>query len=347
MIKFLLTIGFIVCLGACSRQDEQVYPTSLQGKKKFEIGELVLLLMPEASQGAIGWEHQSNSDIQWITTSGYAERERGKGETEYYRDGVARVNINGTVSTVLRERVTELGWRVSFLSMSPPKFGIESIEIAPGSRDAPCFGTNYEGCWFESPIKSLQSVSISANLLCSVERGQEGVKAYELIHYGKRPVVMYWHESGGSGGSSAWIVLNLKQTSSTELCRTIEKKYFPLSATPDLVSQPDKSKQISKNLQTNESSGNKTLEYDFESAQRMRVFDQMVAQSSHCMESGAKAMLMQGSRNREQILEFQTKVCGGPLVRFLISDGSMNTSQANEFVRFLAERILLSIPGVK
>jgi len=349
VIKFLLTIGLIACLVACSRDDERVYPTSLQGGAKFEIGELVLLLMPDADQGAIGWEYRSNSDIQWITTSGYAERERDKGETEYYRDGVVRVNINGKVSTVLRERITELGWRVSFLSVSPPKFGVESIEIEPGSRDAPCFGTNYEGCWFESPIKSFSSASISAKLLCNVERGQEGVKAYELRHHDKRPVVMYWHESGGSGGSTAWLVLDLKQTPSTELCRAIEKKYFPLSATSDLVGQPDKTKQISKNLHTNDSSDKqkKTLEYDFESAQRMRVFDQMVAESSHCMESGAKAMLMQGSRNKEQILLFQTTVCGGPLVKFLISDGSMNTAQANEFVRFLAERVLVSVPGVK
>ncbi len=348
MIKFLLTIGFMVCFASCSRQHEEIFPISLQGRKTFELGELVLLLMPDAAQEMVGWEHRSNSDIQWIT-SGYTQREVANGETEYYRDGMARVNIKGKISTVLRERVAELGWLVSYRSASPPKFGVESIHLVPGTREESCFGTNYEGCWFESPVKSLSSASITPKLLCSVEKGSEGVKAYELQHYGKRSVVLYWHESGGSGGSSSWLVLNLRQAPSKDLCRVAERKYFPSNQSSGADPVSDNVKSSSDDLKAKElpTPQGRKLEYDVEYAKREAMFNQFMAEASHCMQSGAKVMLMQGARDREQILLFQTNVCGGPLIKFLISDGSLTTVQASAFVRALAEQILLSLPGVK
>lgn len=190
---------------AIKPKDEDVYPPVLRGKESLELGQLVLLLMPEKGSEPVGWDFRSDSPIAWQTV-GYKEIP----ETGYtMRTGWVRVNIQGAKSTVFRERKTELGWTVE-LSSSSAKFGPKQITIKPGGEGKQsCFGASYDGCEFAEPFTSLVKAGINIETICA-ERGIGGhVSAFVLTHPQRRPTRMEWKKSEGSGGGSSWITLKL------------------------------------------------------------------------------------------------------------------------------------------
>ncbi|USX08239.1 hypothetical protein [Paraburkholderia fungorum] len=191
-----------------------IYPESLQGTASFELGSVILALMPSPNQQQIGWDWQADSPIQW--QNGYT---LNPGATRSYRNGVLRINVMGDVSTVLRQRTDELGWTVTLYTDAPPKFGPDSISFEPGltGRDA-CFGTLYDGCDF-NPLPSLQHAKINARLLCQFdESGRPNpsnanfTRTYRVSAEGKAPTLMQWQRSSGSGGSTSTVTLLLKAT---------------------------------------------------------------------------------------------------------------------------------------
>lgn len=201
-----------------------VYPKELEGTKSFELGELVLLLMPDSGATFVGWDHRANSPIVW-KTSGYETRTRSDGTSISTREGIVRVHVQGKKSTILRKRINELGWTVMYFSELPPKFGPEEIEIEPGlSYEGGCFGTNYDGCDFEEPLNSLSSAGITATKICSAREVGEAASAFLLTHAARRPTVLVWVTSGGSGGSSAWLTLKLNEKPNTGLCKQIASR---------------------------------------------------------------------------------------------------------------------------
>lgn len=235
-ISLALCVFFGAMLSACGRSprpsdalpsqppqaaEGDVWPEVLRGAKSLELGELILLLMPDSGATSVGWDFQTDSPIKWqsepfkeVPGSGYA-----------YRMGWVRVNVQGEKSTVLRERKLELGWTVTYsneISASPnaerpfmpPKFGVESIEIKPGAEpvvdnELVCFGAVFSGCDFDEPIASLIKAGIHVQTICSKEISGGHVSAFILTHPGRNPTVMTWTESGGSGGTGSWVTLKV------------------------------------------------------------------------------------------------------------------------------------------
>ena len=195
-----------------------IYPETLQGTKPFELGELILLLMPDSGATFAGWDHRADSRIVW-QTSGYETVQKADGTSKYIRNGIVRVHIQGKQSTVLRQRITELGWTVSYSSDGPPKFGPKEITIEPGlPQEGGCFGTNYEGCDFDEPLTSLSSAGIGATKICGKRKMGVASSAFLLTHAARRSTVLVWVTSGGSGGSSAWLTLKLNEKPNAGLC---------------------------------------------------------------------------------------------------------------------------------
>jgi hypothetical protein len=202
--------------GASAQGVQDVYPTELQGTRPLELGELVLLLMPDSGVKSVGWDFRAESPILW-RTAGY-ETIQKKGASLYTRNGIVRVHIQGKKSTVLRQRVVELGWGVTYSSTFNPNFGPEEINISPGPPREGCFGATYTGCDFEEPLSSLAHAGIAATKICGKHDMGEMVSAFALTHAGRRPTVMVWQASGGSGGSSAWLILKLNETPNPSIC---------------------------------------------------------------------------------------------------------------------------------
>ena len=198
--------------------EDDVFPQALRNAKSLELGELVLLLMPGSGEPSVGWDFRADSPIKWQTTAAYKEvPESGYAS----RTGWVRVNVQGRKATILREREFELGWMVEYSNQSsgppsshpqflPPKFGVKNIEIKPGGwGDLTCFGTGFDGCDFEEPFASLVQAGIHVETICSTRMPDGHTSAFLLTHPGRRPTVMTWTRSGGSGGVSSSITLKL------------------------------------------------------------------------------------------------------------------------------------------
>lgn len=182
---------------AAESSREAIFPSSLSGKKSVELGEFIRASMLEKDEN-LGWDWRANSDIDWqdgitqVNSTGYS-----------HRDGVARINVMGIRSSVLKNRKDEFGWRVSLRTMQPIKFGPESIELSP----LDCFGTLYDGCSFD-PAESLKTAGIETKKVCSVHLNGSNFSDTYLIRYsGKEDMLLTWTNSGGSGGESSGVTL--------------------------------------------------------------------------------------------------------------------------------------------
>jgi hypothetical protein len=218
MKKLLLVLLTGACLmrtlSAYAATPAGVFPQSLQGTQSYELGSVVLALMPAPGQQRIGWDWQADSPIQW--QNGYT---LNPGASRSYRDGALRINVMGVVSTVLRQHTDELGWTVELYTDGPAKFGPEAISVEPGASDGnQCFGTLYDGCTFD-PMPSLKQAGISAKLLCAFDESGRPTKSnsnftrtYAISAAGKAPGLLQWSESEGAGGASTTVTLLLHST---------------------------------------------------------------------------------------------------------------------------------------
>lgn len=87
-----------------------VYPPMLKGTKSMELGQLVVLLMPDENAKSIDWDYHVDSPIHW-ETAGFDQTSPNAAR----RVGYIRVNVQGKVqATVLRQAREELGWSVEY-----------------------------------------------------------------------------------------------------------------------------------------------------------------------------------------------------------------------------------------
>jgi hypothetical protein len=189
--------------------------SSIRKAKPFELGQAVLLLMPDRQQEVIDWDFRSESDIVWIDNGYVMERLANDNEIAIRR-GLVRINVKGKTSTVLRQRKQELSWTVQFETTEPPKFGVAEVWLYPGTPKETCFGSLYEGCSFEV-IPSLKIAGISWKEICKYNRGQEQLRGYILRHPQRADTQALVMNSGGSGGDSTSVMLRLKG-SAKNLC---------------------------------------------------------------------------------------------------------------------------------
>ncbi len=195
-----------------------VFPAELVGTKSVALGRMIQSLMPNSTDTSVGWDRQANSEIHWDSTGYKTELTTDHG-TIYFRTGVVRINNQGNVARVLTPKRAELGWVVTYYSKSDPSKGVERISIAPGTRDDECFGPRYDGCDTAAPIQSLRSSGVTAKMLCQERDGPEEVIAYMLHSTGKRPTLMAWWTSGGTGGSNSHIDLELNRLANPKYCK--------------------------------------------------------------------------------------------------------------------------------
>lgn len=203
-ISFVITIGVLPFGYALA---EPVFPNKASKLKSYELGEAILMLMPDKDSSVVGWDHRANESIYW-KHDGYKSRRIGA-----YRSGILRVHVQGARAHVLKKQKHELAWSVLYETTHAPKFGVETATLTPGmnSLDDPkeqCFGELYDHCEFD-PRPSLKSASITFTEVCTNDLpGVDYVVGYELTHPTRKKAFMVWSTSGGSGGTNSWITLN-------------------------------------------------------------------------------------------------------------------------------------------
>jgi hypothetical protein len=210
----LVLTGVVV---SAKGQSGPVIPAELTGTKSVALGRMIQSLMPHSTDKTTSWDRQANAEIRW-ESGGYRTVLTTYHGTIYVRTGVVRINNQGYVARVLTPKRAELGWGINYYSKSDPANGVERISIAPGTREDVCFGQRYDGCNTAAPIRSLRRNGVTAKMLCRERDGPDEIIAYMLYSIGKRPTLMAWWTSGGSGGYGSQIDLELNKLADPKYC---------------------------------------------------------------------------------------------------------------------------------
>jgi hypothetical protein len=94
-----------------------IYPATLRGERTTELGSLVLLLIPKIGE-RIDWDYRADTHVPIVWQTEGFEASRGDSAV---RRGIARVNVQGTVATILRKKKLELGWTITYWTSGPAK----------------------------------------------------------------------------------------------------------------------------------------------------------------------------------------------------------------------------------
>lgn len=188
-----------------TRSQLPLFPDVLRfsGAKSLELGYLIRAFMP-SSTDELEWGWGLNTGVVWLD-SGYKTR-----GDESIRRGVARVNVLGEVSTILKTERFELGRLVTLSTTMPTKFGPQAVTIAAGLDDEyQCFGTLYTGCAFDV-LPSLRAANVEAKEVC--KRNDANTNGFPMAVYllssnGKALASLLHVVSGGSGGVSSYVRL--------------------------------------------------------------------------------------------------------------------------------------------
>lgn len=181
-----------------------------------ELADLVVAVLPPNGFDNLGWDYMVDDPmISWRTNGTEAT------QVATFRAGSSRVRVAGVSSKVLRRTWEELAWSVTLWTDGNPKFGPKWIEIKPGGDDpnSACFGANFRGCTFGAAT-ALASSKLKSRLVCSHEQGSEVLRAYSVSAAGKKPSLVIYQVSGGSGGTSAWLDIR-PLTDQSKVCKPL------------------------------------------------------------------------------------------------------------------------------
>jgi len=167
------------------------YPLRLAHLPRIELGTAIAMFMPPKGD-SLDWDFNANGPISWETV-GYEDDPRAGGSR---RVGALRIDVLGSVITVLRQTKHELGWEVSYTTSAPAKFGVDLIRLeAPG-----CGGY----CMFD-PRPSMKNAGISFDEVCDRGDPANGVTVFLVAYPGRQPTQLRWSNSAGSGAGSSWL----------------------------------------------------------------------------------------------------------------------------------------------
>lgn len=214
LLAALLAVA-VTCAGAAPGVPTDTDPP-VRGTS-YELGRVILTLMPDRGQRTLSWDHRADSAVGWVDP-GYKTVRNRLGEFAVRR-GLIRTNVLGKRATVLRQRREELWWTVTYLTKGPPKFGPEKILLDPGGLSDVCFGTLYEGCEYD-PLPSLRAAGIRAKQVCHAKIHEAHLTGFTLMHPGRGEIQLLVMDDGGSGGSST--SLEMRFSTPQELC-TLER----------------------------------------------------------------------------------------------------------------------------
>lgn len=191
-----------------------IYPSSVEKLPSVELGQAVLLLIPEkGSDDFVGWDLLSEGPIEWLDEGYVPNAKDMQSKRAYLRRGLMRINILGKKSTVLKKRKQELAWQVTYSNWGNPAFGVDLITLEPGTSDQICFFSNTDGCALD-PIPSLKASGFSVKRICAPSAYKTG---YKLSHAKRKTIYANIIHHSGSGGISVYITLWVKGGES-EVC---------------------------------------------------------------------------------------------------------------------------------
>ena len=207
----LVMLVVIASPAAALCKDIPVYPKDAQSLTPIPLHDLLVQAMPKEGAKRLDWDHMLDAPILWIT-DGIAQT-----DSVSERIGLARVRIGNSFSTVLKKRKNEPAWSVHLQTKAAAKFGVEVIEIEPGTHDSPCFGTTFELCDFtpSQALGPLKNVS-----LCTKDSAGGRVSAYEVLAPGRKASVVLFFDNWGSGGASSYLEVR-PFVSREKVCATI------------------------------------------------------------------------------------------------------------------------------
>jgi hypothetical protein len=203
---------FTVVTATASAQDLPIDSPVLQGTPSYELGAVVLALMPPLGvQPAWGWS--GGLPVKWRAKH-VIDASNPNGIIMGSRDGQLRVNVLGDVITAQNPR-REIGWSVSLVSgtdaqvRESARLGPDTIGLSPANDE--CEGRGTQGCGFD-PMLSLMRAGIDAKFLCKQHRPGNSIDSYYLLSSsGKAPVVVDWYLYPDSGGLVSMVLLRLRQ----------------------------------------------------------------------------------------------------------------------------------------
>ena len=197
---------------------QQVYPSRAQAASDFELGSVVLMLMPQEGVESLSWDQQADGPIDWVSP-GVITEQGPKGESYSFKEGLMRVNVLGKYAHVLKEQKFILAWTIRYASKHNPNQGVEWIDVFAGTSDEPCQGNNDDGCGFD-PVPSLTKSGVQVKKVCESGLGADHKLGYALSAEGRQPASLLQRDRGnttGPGGPSTSLVLSLV-AASAQLC---------------------------------------------------------------------------------------------------------------------------------
>lgn len=210
--RVMVIFSLVVTFFTTGSRAEPVYPEIAEKAGTLELGEAILLLMPNEGTSAIEWSHNADGPIVWIT-DGIKTKQSRNGQMYAEREGVLRIHVLGKFAHVLRQRINILAWTVIYSTSGNPKFGVEKISLFPGASGDQCFGTLFDGCEFDL-LPSLEKAGLFVKKICeNKEFPGSGIVAYRITYPHKRGTNIILTHSSGSGGASSWIDMDFGETS--------------------------------------------------------------------------------------------------------------------------------------
>lgn len=314
----LLSVHIVQAADVDAAKPMPVYPATLKGAAPVELHHFLTALLRERHED-LGWSHEPAADHSWqnrgeVTLAKFGDRNM------QVRQAALRIRVMGQLSTVLRKagRV-ELGWTLTYMgNLNELKPGM--IRIQPGLDVEPCFGRQYSGCTFEFPLGALKSSGADISEVCSARDGSDLTVAYSISYDGRRPVVVVWSESAGSGGASASVEILLRSNAKIEACGVEADQ----SSTPSTVHAP----------MTEPPS--RSIDLDQLQTDRATTFRTVVTRTKLCMFEAAQSMLRLGARHPEQVVAFQVSTCGGLLQQHMLKVEGRPSGETSAFITALA-----------
>jgi hypothetical protein len=226
LLLAILVVSFLSAFGLSVVKAEDVIRgttnnETLNGYRSFELGEAILLFMPNKNE-SVNWDYRIDSPAIWLT-EGYTETGNYEKFTEKaFRKGLMRINVDGVQSTILRKTKEELAWRVRYTTTNDAKFGVESIELSidGGVNDdrESCFGNLYSNCVF-NPEKSMLKAGIQFKKVCENPLiGGSNYIGYELTHPDKTKTLIRTMYGSGSGGAESSLEIYFSKKAK-DLCK--------------------------------------------------------------------------------------------------------------------------------
>ena len=207
--------GLLIGCSSCIAQT--VLPPVMNGTEVVTIGDLLKSLLLRSTEHVGSWDRKAHPAIRWELKR-YRKVLGPNQEAVYVRDGIVRIINQGHVASVLKPKRAELGWTVRYSTDEDPSKGFKKISLNAGFHGNECFGSRYEGCDMEMPLRSLHRNGVAAKMLCHESDGPDEVQAYVITALGRKPALMAWWTSGGSGGTSSQIDIEVNISADIHYC---------------------------------------------------------------------------------------------------------------------------------